>query len=131
MIKMSEKKKIRCPRCRGLGEIMKREKSVDTDGSEDIGNTPYVSVCPKCLGEGEVDLGKPKFYKNSPKGRSEIPAEAGIYTLIRQGYGEVYIPNMYSNNLKRRIKEYHYDKNKNFSYIKITLLKKEKKVSKE
>lgn len=59
-----DKKKIRCPRCRGLGEIMKREKSVDTDGSEDIGNTPYVSVCPRCLGECEIDLGKPKFYSN-------------------------------------------------------------------
>lgn len=128
---MIDKKKIRCPRCRGLGEIMKREKAVDSDGSEDIGNTPYVSVCLRCHGECELDLGKPKFYKDSPKGRHEIPSKAGIYTLIRQGYGEVYTPDTYSSNLNRRIREHHYDKNKNFTHVKITLLKKEKKVSKE
>ncbi len=53
-----ESKKIskkECPSCRGYGEIMKRDFALDSDGSEDIGGTPYVSGCPKCNGEGEIE----------------------------------------------------------------------------
>lgn len=45
---------IECPRCRGYGEIMIREKLIDSDGSEDIGATPEVSGCPRCNGEGRI-----------------------------------------------------------------------------
>jgi len=48
---MNEKE---CPQCHGFGEIMIRGRLVDSDGSEDIGATPEVSVCPKCKGEGKV-----------------------------------------------------------------------------
>lgn len=46
--------KEECPRCRGKGEIMIRDKAVDSDGSEDIGGTPYPEGCPRCKGEGVI-----------------------------------------------------------------------------
>ncbi len=68
---------------------------------------------------------KEKTFKNSPKGRSEIPAKSGEYELldkrgniIPNGHGE-------TNNLKRSVKEAHYDKTKTFSYIRIRKLEKE------
>jgi len=49
-------KKMECPRCHGYGEVMTRDRAIDSDGSEDIGNTPYPIACPRCKGEGEIDL---------------------------------------------------------------------------
>lgn len=43
-----------CPKCHGRCEIMVREKLIDSDGSEDIGATPHVEVCPRCNGEGVI-----------------------------------------------------------------------------
>ncbi len=58
-----------------------------------------------------------KTFKNSPKGRSEIPEKAGSYILLdKEGKG---IYEGMTDNLKRRIKEHHYDKSKEFSYIRI------------
>ena len=62
-----------------------------------------------------------KTYKNSPKGRSEIPAKPGTYNL-RNRNGKVIYTGM-TNDLKRRIKEHHYDKSKHFTYITITSTK--------
>ena len=59
-----------------------------------------------------------KTYKNTPKGRSEIPTQPGAYNL-RKRNGEVIYTGM-TSNLKRRITEHHYDRLKNFSYITIT-----------
>ncbi len=58
-----------------------------------------------------------KTFKNSPKGRSEIPARSGEYILLSKFGNEVYKGR--TNNLRRRIKEEHYDKTKIFSFIKI------------
>jgi len=58
-----------------------------------------------------------KTFKNSPKGRSEIPEKAGEYILLGKFGNEVYKGR--TDNLRRRIKEEHYDKTKIFSYIKI------------
>jgi len=43
-----------CPRCQGRGEIMHRVFAIDSDESEDIGNTPHPITCPRCNGIGEV-----------------------------------------------------------------------------
>ena len=61
-----------------------------------------------------------KTFKNSPKGRSEVPERVGEYMLLN-AYGE----NIHSNvcgwektsNLKIRIKDEHYVHG--FKYIKI------------
>jgi len=47
-------KKVRkvCPSCYGYGEVMVREKLIDSDGSEDIGATPHPEVCLRCKGDG-------------------------------------------------------------------------------
>lgn len=58
-----------------------------------------------------------KTFKNSPKGRSEIPNRSGSYILLDKRGKKIY--EGITNNLKRRIKEHHYDKSKDFSYIKI------------
>jgi len=60
-----------------------------------------------------------KTFNNTPKGRSEIPDKSGAYELLDKR-GKI-IPNGYgeTNNLRRRVKEAHYDKTKTFSYIKI------------
>ena len=63
-----------------------------------------------------------KTFKNSPKGRSEIPVRSGEYDLLDNRGNTVRTGR--SNNLKRRIKEEHYDKSINFSYIKIRYGKK-------
>ena len=47
------KVKIRCTQCHGSGEVMVREKLIDSDGSEDIGATPHPEGCSRCKGEGE------------------------------------------------------------------------------
>lgn len=51
---MIMKEKIICSRCNGYGEIMKRDRYIDLDGSEDISGTPYVATCPRCKGEGKI-----------------------------------------------------------------------------
>jgi len=56
-----------------------------------------------------------KTYKNSPKGRSELPSKPGTYNLKNRN-GETIYTGM-TKNIKRRIKEHHYDKSKHFSYI--------------
>ena len=44
-----------CPSCDGYGEVMTRGKMIlDSDGSEDIGGTPYPTACLRCDGEGEI-----------------------------------------------------------------------------
>ena len=58
-----------------------------------------------------------KTFRNTPKGRSEIPEKPGKYILLAKFGNEVYYGR--TNNLRRRIKEEHYDKSKVFSYIKI------------
>ncbi|KKM67670.1 hypothetical protein LCGC14_1468700, partial [marine sediment metagenome] len=60
-----------------------------------------------------------KQFKNSPKGRSEIPRRAGEYMLLGK-FGDV-VNNDWqrTNNLSRRIKEEHYARHGEFSYIKI------------
>lgn len=60
---------------------------------------------------------KEKTYKNSPKGRSEIPNCSGSYVLL-DNYGKKIYEGI-TDNLNIRIKEHHYDKSKDFSYIKI------------
>ena len=65
-----------------------------------------------------------KSYNNTPKGRSEIPAKPGAYNL-RNKSGEI-IYTGETENLKRRIKEHHYDKTKHFSSITITSTKTKK-----
>lgn len=62
-----------------------------------------------------------KTYKNTPKGRSEIPKKSGAYNL-RNKKGVV-IHTGITTNLKRRIKEHHYDKSKKFTYITIITTK--------
>ncbi len=59
-----------------------------------------------------------KIFKNTPKGRSELPSRPGAYNLKNQK-GEVIYTGM-TENLNRRIKEHHYDKSKHFAYITIT-----------
>lgn len=51
---MSENDMRECPWCHGYGEIMTRDKAIDSDGSEDIGNTPYPTACLGCKGEGVI-----------------------------------------------------------------------------
>lgn len=69
-----------------------------------------------------------KTYKNTPKGRSEIPIQPGAYNL-RKRNGEVIYTGM-TSNLKRRITEHHYDRKKRFSYITITETKTKQKAKK-
>ncbi len=56
-----------------------------------------------------------KTFKNTPKGRSEIPEKVGEYDLL-DNRGNI-IRSGRTNNLKRRIKEEHYCYK--FSFIKI------------
>lgn len=65
-----------------------------------------------------------KTYKNTPKGRSGIPTKPGAYNL-RNRNGEIIYTGI-TENLKRRIKEHHYDKSKHFAYITITSTKTKK-----
>lgn len=62
-----------------------------------------------------------KTYKNTAKGRSEIPKKPGTYNLKNKK--GVVIHTGITTNLKRRIKEHHYDKSKNFTYITIITTK--------
>ena len=55
------------------------------------------------------------YYRNTPKGRAEIPNCSCIYTLLDKNGKEVY--NGETNNLNVRIKEHHYDKTKSFKFI--------------
>ena len=59
-----------------------------------------------------------KTYKNTPKGRSELPSKPGTYNLKNRN-GETIYTGM-TKNLNRRIKEHYYDKSKHFSYITFT-----------
>jgi len=61
-----------------------------------------------------------KIYKNTARGRSVIPATPGFYVL-KNKYGTIIYSGL-TTNLKRRIKEHHYDRSKKFSYISITSL---------
>ncbi len=63
-----------------------------------------------------------KIYANTPKGRSEIPEESGAYNL-RNNKG-VIIHTGVTNNLKRRIKEHHYDTSKPFASVEIISISK-------
>ena len=65
-----------------------------------------------------------KSYKNSPKGRSELPSQPGAYILKNRKGKTIYQGE--TDNIKRRINEHHYDKSKQFSFITVT-----KKKSKE
>jgi len=65
-----------------------------------------------------------KRFKNTPMGRSKIPERAGEYDLLDNRGNIIYSGR--ANNLKRKIKEEHYDKTKIFSYIKIRIEKKKK-----
>ena len=49
---MIEKKE--CPNCHGYGEVMYRERLIESDGSEDIGATPEVRCCTRCDGKGSI-----------------------------------------------------------------------------
>lgn len=67
--------------------------------------------------EKEVIKQVGETYKNTPKGRSEIPEKPGKYSL-KNKKGVVIHTGM-TINLKRRVKEHHYDKLKHFTYITI------------
>lgn len=56
-----------------------------------------------------------KTYKNTPKGRSELPSKPGTYNLKNRNGETIYKGS--TKNVNRRIKEHHYDKSKSFSYI--------------
>ena len=58
-----------------------------------------------------------KTFKNTPMGRSRIPEKPGEYILLGKFGNEVSIGR--TDNLRRRIKEEHYDKTRIFSFIKI------------
>lgn len=58
-----------------------------------------------------------KTYKNTPKGRSELPSKSGAYNLKNRNGETIYTGT--TKNLYKRIKGHHYDKSKNFSYITI------------
>ena len=98
---------------------------------ETIKNTPKGrSKLPTKRGEydlknrkGEV-IHKGKTYKNTPKGRSELPTKRGEYDL-KNRKGEVIYKGK-TKNINRRIKEHHYDKSKDFSYITIIPKKSQK-----
>ncbi len=59
---------VDCKRCQGMGEIMVREKLIDSDGSEDIGATPHPEGCPKCYGSGQerVTIKRSTFLDQCP-----------------------------------------------------------------
>ncbi|MFW9970472.1 MAG: GIY-YIG nuclease family protein [Candidatus Odinarchaeota archaeon] len=59
-----------------------------------------------------------KSYKNTPKGRSELPSRPGDYILKNRKGKTIYQGE--TDNIKRRINEHHYDKSKHFSYITVT-----------
>lgn len=65
-----------------------------------------------------------KTYKNTSMGRSKIPAKPGTYNL-RSRNGEVIYTGL-TNNLKRRIKEHHYDRSSQFSYVTFSKAKTKK-----
>lgn len=64
-----------------------------------------------------------KTFNNTPNGRSRIPERSGEYILLGRFGNEIY--NGRTNNLRRKIKEEHYDKTKCFSFIKIRYGKKD------
>ena len=59
-----------------------------------------------------------KTYKNTSKGRKEIPSVSGTYNLKNREGKTIYTG--MTKNLNRRIREHHYDKFKRFSYVSIT-----------
>ena len=60
-----------------------------------------------------------RTFRNSPKGRSEIPEKSGEYMLLDGNGKDIYCGWNRADNLKRRIHEHHYDKSKQFRYIKV------------
>lgn len=58
-----------------------------------------------------------KIYSNTKKSRSEIPKKPGAYNLKNRKSETVYTG--MTNNLKRRIKEHHYDKSKQFASVTV------------
>ncbi len=69
-----------------------------------------------------------KSYKNTPKGRSELPSRSGAYILKNRKGKKVYQGD--TDNIKRRINEHHYDKSKRFSYITVTTKKSKEEAKK-
>ncbi len=67
-----------------------------------------------------------KTYKNTPKGRSELPSKQGEYHL-KNRKGEVIYTGK-TKNISRKIKEHHYDKSKDFAYITIISKKSQQEV---
>jgi len=63
------------------------------------------------------NVGRSKVYKNSPKGRLELPEIECEYELLNVR-GEIVLEG-HSNNIRATIKEHHYDKTKEFSFIRI------------
>ena len=62
---------------------------------------------------------KKKIFKNTPKGRLEIPEKAGKFRLL-DGHGNNILDGWRcTKNLRNRIKECHYDKTKQFKYIEV------------
>jgi len=64
---------------------------------------------------------KEKTFRNSPKGRSELPEKEGDYVLLDASGNDIQ-EWIWTDNLKERIKEEHYCKK--FSFIKINKKKK-------
>ncbi|HUS48651.1 MAG TPA: hypothetical protein VMZ91_00660 [Candidatus Paceibacterota bacterium] len=61
-----------------------------------------------------------RTFKNSPKGRSEIPEKQGDYILLDAHGNDISnIGWNHANNLRTRIKEHYYDKSKDFKFIKV------------
>lgn len=57
-----------CSYCKGYGEIMVRDRYVDSDGSEDIGGTSYPQVCMACKGEGKITINEEKILDEKSDG---------------------------------------------------------------
>lgn len=58
-----------------------------------------------------------RTFKNSYKGRSEIPNCSGSYVLLDIHGKKIY--EGITKNLNIRIKEHYYDKSKDFRFIKV------------
>ena len=75
-------KYIECPRCHGYGEVMVRKFAVDSDGSEDIGNTPEVQGCPRCNREGKILISDTEIFWNSIDVKDLSPTQRKHFKAI-------------------------------------------------